>query len=377
MTSEPGRASPRVHAIDLLRLVMSVQMIQGHTIASLLEPEARSGAGYTGWTFARGLTAVGFLIAAGASYWLVTERERGASERVGEGAHDGSGGAIDAMRAGSARRVRRALLLIAIGFLARLPIGLFSGDGAEALASLDTFFAIDVLQCIGVSLLMLEGLRRLRAPLGLLALLVALPLIFLAPLTTTLEAERPLRWLLDWITRRGGSLFPLLPWSGFLLIGVALGPVIQRTRTALGSAGVIALGVLIAVVGRACIELLPDPSPSTFYAWPPFSTLRIGLVLALTGVLGLASSRVRALPPWMRTLASQTLVLYLVHLFFLHAGVIGLSTSIGATLPWPAAIAIAILLIAISTAAALTWPHRAQLLAKIRQIQPQKPTLAN
>lgn len=354
MNHEQGRGSARVHAIDLLRLVMSVQMIQGHTIASLLEPEARSGAGYTAWTFARGLTAVGFLLAAGASYWLVSERERD-PEQVDEG---------------RARRVRRALMLIGIGFCARSPLGLLSGDTSHALATLDTFFAIDVLQCIGVSLLMLEGLRRIRAPLVLLAIVVAVPLILLAPLTTTLDAERPLRWVLDWVTRRGGSLFPLLPWAGFLLIGVALGPLIAKTRTVRGSLGVIALGVLVAVVGRSFVELLPDPAPNTFYAWPPFSLLRVGLVLVITGTLGLVSMRVESLPTWMRTLAGQTLVLYLVHLFILHAGGIGLAHSIGATLSWGSSIGVAVILVIASAAAGLMWPKRAALTAKLRPSAP-------
>jgi uncharacterized membrane protein len=355
MSAEMG-STRRVHAIDLLRLVMSVQMIQGHTIASLLEPEARSGAGYGAWTFVRGLTAVGFLLAAGASYWLVSEREQGA-EQVADG---------------RSRRVRRALLLIGIGFLSRLPIGVLSGDGEHALAALDAFFAIDVLQCIGVSLLMLEGLRRIRAPLGLLAVLVAVPLILLAPFTTGLESERPLRWVLDWVTRRGGSLFPLLPWSGFLLIGVALGPLIAKTRTARGSLGVIALGALIAVVGRSFVELLPDPAPNGFYAWPPFSLLRVGLVLVITGTLGLVSVRVRSLPPWMRILAGQTLVLYLVHLFILHAGGIGLAHSIGATLSWGSSIGVAVILVIVSVGAGLMWPKRGVLLARLR---PSPPTV--
>jgi len=333
---------------------MSVQMIQGHTIASLLEPEARSGAGYTAWTFARGLTAVGFLLAAGASYWLVSQREDGA-EQVAEG---------------RARRVRRALWLIGIGFLARLPLGLLSGDTEHAHAVLDTFFAVDVLQCIGVSLLMLEGLRRIRLPLGVLAVTVALPLILLAPVTTGLESERPLRWVLDWVTRRGGSLFPLLPWSGFLLMGVALGPVIQRTRTARGSVGVMAIGVLIAMMGRGLVESLPHPEPMTFYAWPPFSMLRVGLVLVVTGGLGLVSVRVRSLPTWMRVLAGQTLILYLVHLFLLYAGGIGLAHSIGPTLSWTSAIAVAVVLVIVSVVAGLMWPRREVLLAKLRPSAP-------
>lgn len=337
-----------MHAIDLLRLLMSLQMIQGHTIASLLDPEARHGALYEAWTFARGLTAVGFLVAAGASYHLVIGREADAAS-AGRG---------------RARRVRRALLLIAVGFCLRPPVGVLSGVPEEIAAALDAFFAVDVLQCIGVTLLGLEALRRFvpRPRMPLAAALLAVCFIALAPLTASLEAEPPMRWLLNWVSRRGGSLFPLFPWSGFVLTGVALGAFVERTRQLGGALTLLGAGLLVALVGEGLRGVWPSVAPDDYYAWPPFSLIRLGLVLALLALLALSSLRVRRLPEVLTTLAGQTLVLYVVHLVVLHAHGFGLLALLGPTLSPAAAVGVALLLIAASTAAALAWAGRPDVL---------------
>ncbi|HKP59763.1 MAG TPA: heparan-alpha-glucosaminide N-acetyltransferase domain-containing protein, partial [Polyangiales bacterium] len=130
----------RVVFVDLLRFVAALQMLQGHTIAALLAPAARHGPWFALWSAARGLTSVAFLFAAGLSFYLATERARDP-------------------RAAS-RRVLRALRLIALGYLLHLPLAaLFTSDPASRLRALHEFAAVDVLQCIGVSLLALEALR--------------------------------------------------------------------------------------------------------------------------------------------------------------------------------------------------------------------------
>lgn len=337
-------ASGRVHAIDLLRLLMSFQMIQGHTLGALLNDDARRGPLFDGWTFARGLTAVGFLLAAGASYHQVLQREDD-PERA---------------RAGRARRLRRAAWLVAIGFLLRPPVGLVSGDTETALASLDAFFAVDVLQCIGATLVLLEALRRWVPParLHLVCGVLAVALVTLAPWASAITAERPLSWIAGWLTRSTGSLFPLLPWAGLVLAGVALGPAMASTRTLWGAARLGALGVALIAGGLALGAVVPSLPPERYYAWPPFSMIRVGAVVVLAAVLGAASIRLERLPPALSALARQTLVLYVVHLWILHASVVGLVALLGPSLTLPQAIAVAAANLGISVAAALAWDRR-------------------
>src|SRR5690606_18597665 len=139
----------RVVFVDALRLLAAVQMVQGHTLDALLSAELRAGAWFRAWTFTRGLTSTAFLLTAGFAYVL--------AERASRAAPD----------VGRRRRLRRALSLVLIGYAMRAPLGVLFGDPlAEALRNA---LAVDVLQCIGVSMAALEGLcavlqsRRARA----------------------------------------------------------------------------------------------------------------------------------------------------------------------------------------------------------------------
>ncbi|MDQ3036784.1 MAG: hypothetical protein M3Y87_30605, partial [Myxococcota bacterium] len=95
--------------------------------------------------------------------------------------------------------------------------------------------------------------------------------------------------------------------------------------------------------------------PLQHSAWPAFSLLRLGCVVAIAALLAAATARVPALPPIVRTLASETLFLYVSHLLVLYVAGIGLARILGPTLPLGAAAAIAITLIVLCSAVALTW----------------------
>lgn len=325
---------PRVVAIDLLRLVMSLQMIQGHTIGALLDPRFAEGPVHAAWTFLRGLTAVGFLTAAGASYAL----------------------AARAPVRDPLRRARRAALLVAVGFLLRPPADALSPDPLLRAAAWDAFFAVDVLQCIGVTLLGLEAASRFapRARTPLVAAAIGAGVLLASPFLSPLSAEPQLRWMLDWVTRSGGSLFPLFPWAGFVWIGLALGPRIEASTEPRGALWLGALGAGLAALGHLAQGWLPSVPPAEYYAWPPFSLERLGLVLVLFALLALVGRHLR-LPGWARTLAQETLVLYVVHLVLLHAAGIGLVHWIGPSLAPLAAVGSALAMIAVSGSAALGW----------------------
>lgn len=349
LPAEEARPAVRAHFVDLLRVLMTAQMIQGHVIDALLEPGARDGAGFAAWTWVRGLTAVGFLVAAGLSF------------------HLSSLARWDAYRASATarkRRVRRALMLIAIGYLLHAPAGVLSGDPQLARAAIEEAQIVDVLQCIGVTMLLLEGItalaRRASHVVIASAILAALA-IGLAPLAASLDcAASSVRLACNYLSRSGGSLFPLLPWSGFVLAGVVAGAIAMpdgartpgaRTAVRLGIAAVVMIAASWAIEAATA-----GPSePLQHSAWPAFSLLRLGCVVAIAALLAAASARAVALPRMVRTLASETLFLYVSHLLALYVAGIGLARVIGATLPIAAAAAIAVAMIVACCAAALAW----------------------
>ncbi len=324
---------PRVHAIDLLRLIASIQMIAGHTIGALLAPEHATGAFYDGWTVARGLTAVAFLFAAGAAFALV---------------------AVDAPKERARRRIVRAAGLIVLGYALHPPAAALGGDPALAASAWRELFAVDVLGCIGVTLLVLEALVRLPR-FALSAGVLAVVVFLVSPLAASIAPEGPLLPFANYLTRRAGSLFPLAPYAGFLLAGAALGGVAFRGRFV--PARVAAAAAVTLSVG-ALAWTRTSPPADAYYAWPALSFMRLGAVLALTAALALATVGVTRLPRVITVLAGQSLFLYVSHLLVLYVGGVGLVRWIGPTLSVPEALGAALTMISLSAGGALVFARR-------------------
>lgn len=330
----------RAHGIDLLRLLAAVQMISGHTIDALIAPAWRVGEGWARWTMIRGLTAVAFLFASGVAFAMVAAQS---PER-------------------RAARVKRALTLIAISYALHPPVAIFSSDVVLRDASIASFFAVDVLACIGVTLLVLEALARLgprafaigSGALGVLSIL-------LAPLCAGIDANGLAEPLLDYLTKSGGSLFPLLPFAGFALIGACIGAVARPREH--GWRASITWGAAAAIFGAAAYALSAleaTPSHEAYYAWPAASFGRLAAVLGLALVLTLATRGIERLPTWMTTLAGETLFLYVSHLLALYVGGIGLVHFWGGQLSLGESLAAALALIVACALAALAWARRGE-----------------
>ncbi|HEY6878883.1 MAG TPA: heparan-alpha-glucosaminide N-acetyltransferase domain-containing protein [Polyangiales bacterium] len=313
--------------VDALRLIAAVQMIQGHAVSAVLAPSYKSGWLFDAWSFARGLTSVMFLFSAGYAFaWIDAREETG-------------------------RRVRRALTLIALGYLMHAPFAIVLGAPREA--ALQSAVVVDVLQCIGVSLLSLEGLRHwwprqwLRVAFTSTA---ALAVFGLAPLTAAISVEGGLRPLANYVTAQGGSLFPLVPWLGYVYAGYSLGAFARRRPTqtprllAAASAASFALGAAWLRAGPAVPRSLS----------PGYGVVKLACVLALAALLAWWL-RGRRLPGLLSRLSRETLFLYLSHVVILYADRIGLQERWrGQGSPW-FGVWLALVLMVGCSAAALAW----------------------
>ncbi len=328
----------RVVFLDALRLLAAVQMVQGHTLDAVLDTHARGGPGFALWTFTRGLTSSAFLLAAGLSFAVVSaDRERF------EGAR--------------AHRLRRALMLVGLGYLMHAPFGLFIGQPLQA--ALTEFGVVDVLQCIGAGLLGLELLSMavrvswLRAVLALFACAV-----FFAA-APTLDAVEPSGWarpVLHYVSARGGSVFPLSPWLGFLFAGYAVGLLVlrrglltPRSRQARGLS--LATALVLSISGISELVLGSSDSRLGF----TFLTFKLGLVLAVSALLAWLLFRAPRLPSLLTRLAAETLFLYVSHVVILYAAGVGLKSRIGPTLPLDSSLALAFCLLIGCSSGALAY----------------------
>ena len=125
----------RIFFIDIVRAFAILMMLQGHFIHSFLDASFRdlSSNSYVLWTYFRGVTAPTFFTISGLifTYLLLRSKEKGTENlRMKKG-------------------IKRGFMLIVVGYLLRIPfVQWFSGKFNT------DFLAVDVLQCIGVSLIL-------------------------------------------------------------------------------------------------------------------------------------------------------------------------------------------------------------------------------
>ena len=129
-------------------------MVQGHALDVLLAPGYRVGAAYNFWLFLRGTTAPMFLTLSGFAFAIVT------TSRWNSYLHNSP-----EMR----RRVLRFCTLIFLGYWMHMPVRSPLSIPSMDAGAWQSWLQVDVLQCIGFTLLVLQFLiLAARTPQGLL-----------------------------------------------------------------------------------------------------------------------------------------------------------------------------------------------------------------
>jgi uncharacterized membrane protein len=318
----------RVIFIDLARALAVVFMLYGHTVSALLAPRFQVGTWFDVWLFQRGLTSSLFLLLSGFAFSVATTRHWAS--------HLALSGVVW-------KRVRRFAMLILLGYGLHFPVPRVIELRSATADQWRAFLAVDVLQLIGVTLLLVQALvlvtrsRRVftAAVLALAAAVVALT---------------PWAWGVDWtgslpmalaayLSSSGGSQFPLLPWAGFLLLGAGLGQLYARWDpghlTRYANQVLLAPGLIMLAVGLSdgrVVAALFGSGPAAFI--PPQFAIRSGVCLVMLGVLAHLSRRIRHLPHVFGAVAQETLVIYFVHLCLVYGSVWnpGLYQAFGPTL---------------------------------------------
>jgi uncharacterized membrane protein len=315
-TGQPGTQRGRVESVDLLRGWAVIVMIETHLLNATITPEIAETGLFQWLKFVNGLVAPSFLFASGLAYAVTTRRKINDYLRLGPPLF---------------RQLGRILMILAIGYVLHIP--------AFSLASLRegvtqtewlTFLQVDVLQCIAVSLLFLQGLllllrseRRMYAVLTVLTpvMLVVTPLVWGVDVLRVLPAP-----LAAYFNGRTFSLFPVFPWSVFLFSGALTGYAFSRLRET--PEGTRSFMRALPVVGVTLIvaALATGPLASSFYPtydyWrfgPPFVLLRLGIVMLLLSGMFLYEHRVSVRKSSVITLVGrESLLVYTFHLLLIY-----------------------------------------------------------
>lgn len=361
--TKPEGGSSRLHLIDLLRLVATLQMVNGHTLDAVVDPAHLSGHGFAVYNFFRGLVSVSFMLASGVAFHLTT------IARLDSGALS---------RAATVKRVKRMIEIIVIGYLLRFPLGGWSSDPDLVRRSWDRFAEIDVLQLIGVSLLLLEVVvhvlrdrRKVEIAIGVLAAIV----LALAPVTEGIVAQRPLAYLTAWLGHGSGSIFPLFPWSAYVFFGTVLAAVAfpegGRTPARHSFFALAGLTSLLALCDYALWRVpftLWAPSMS-YHAMPAFFVEKLTYVLGVLALLSPLVSRIRRLSWPVSELAQETLPIYVFHLLALFFPPLTFAARVGHHLTLQQGLLMSAGMVLLSSAVGVLWPKLSPI---ARRWQPRK-----
>jgi uncharacterized membrane protein len=288
-------------ALDWLRGIAVLVMVECHTFNALLAPSFRTTWWFSVLNWLNGLVAPAFLLVSGAVMGLNLQSRWD-----------------DVIDFGPTWRKlwRRIAQVFVVAYLLHFPgpiLWQFATPRAAQLLAVWT--KVDILQCIAASLaiiLLLVPMARTAKShriicllLGVIAVISVQPAARWAAGTTSTP-----RWLLNYLWPADVGMFPLVPWAAYLFLGVWLGPAIFFGQ----SKGQQTLRVLLAAVIFVAASTFM-PSSQTYDAQFVFS--RMGWVMVSLAASCWLGKPIRG-ALWLLQFGQLSLWSYTVHLLIVY-----------------------------------------------------------
>ncbi|RDY62036.1 acyltransferase family protein [Flagellimonas nanhaiensis] len=308
--------STRLFFIDAMRAWAILMMLQGHFIDGLLDPVFRDSQDsvFTTWLYFRGITAPVFFTVSGFifTFLLVRVPQKGFDNpRVKKG-------------------IRRGLQLILIGYLLRLNFfGLLKGHIYGG------FYLVDVLHCIGLSILCIIGVylistNRKKFVFPLILVGITLLLFSFEPIYKQFTYGFLPEGISNYFTKANGSVFTIFPWLGYATIGGALAMLFTRFKNykylyaiAIGSAVVLGYALIFkssaffldmyAVTGIELFKMIQSNN---------YLFIRLGDVFLVFAIFMVFRSLLTH--KTILKIGSNTLTIYVIHFVILYGSFTGL-----------------------------------------------------
>jgi uncharacterized membrane protein len=347
----PAIASGRILFVDLARAIAVLLMVQGHTIDALLHIDYRTSLTYNAWLYLRGLTSCTFLFLSGAAFSLTALRhwdDQGHFSRR------------------SFKRVRRLAFFLALGYFVKFPMGRFVHLPYATDERWRSFFAVDVLQNVAVTLLALQfviGLSKTPRRFAVGCGVVGLLLVAATPLVHSVAWRDHVPLVVaSYLSFDTGSLFPLFPWAGFTLMGAVFGvtaaPWATRDHLPPLARFLFLVGATLAIGAALMGETgwFEYGATDWWRASPLSFVQRFGSVLLLLSIVAAIGHYVTRLTPPLQGLAEESLLVYVVHVSLLYGSLwtVGLGPKLG---PQPPRVVLvwALVMMSAMTILALVW----------------------
>ena len=200
-----SNSKSRLFFLDAIRAWAILMMLQGHFVDGLLDNAFRDNSNFlfNTWKYFRGITAPVFFTVSGFifTFLLIKSPQTGwDNPRVKKG-------------------LKRGLELLAIGYLLRMNLfGIFKGE------IYDSFYLVDVLHCIGLSLLFITGFYLLTFAkqkwiFPTILLSTTFLLFLFEPTYKASSFEYLPQFIANYLSKSNGSVFTIIPWLGYATIG--------------------------------------------------------------------------------------------------------------------------------------------------------------
>jgi uncharacterized membrane protein len=313
--SAPATTASRYGTIDWLRGAAVVLMIQTHLYDAWVSPAGKLTQSFHWTRFIGGIPSRLFMMLVGVSVALRFESQ------LAKGVTD---------RRAFVRPVhKRGLEILGLAYLFRVQEYIL-GHMGQALHDLRAFWPdivrIDILNCIGASMLLVPSLTAPRHGRPAWAATLAATLVFVALGPIIGPATFP-TWIPTWLSsyvggQRPMSWFPLFPWAAWPLAGVALGHFWVRAGrdprwrglafVATGAGGLALIGI-VELIRKINPYVISYPSDLVQQMGPGSFFYRLGMNGVLAFIAWVTVSVVGKRFSVMRQFGRTSLLVYWVH----------------------------------------------------------------
>ena len=293
----------RLDFIDVIRAFAICMMLQGHFVNGLIAERYRDENNliYWFWHYCTGITAPVFFTVSGFIFTFLLVKESDITKigwnnpRVMKG-------------------IRRGLLLIGIAYFLRM-----------------SFQSVDVLHCIGLSLLLLIATyllsyNRKSWVMPTILLTTTLLAFTFEPFYKDLRFDSLPLPIANYLTRAHGSFFPIFPWFGYVSFGGFMGYLFQRYKNHphLYRNAILlflSVGAFLLWGFHFMIEQLFYINHSPFFEqlMQDFAYLRLGNVLLVFGFFALMRNVITS--QLIKTIGQNTLSIYVIHCFIIYGSI--------------------------------------------------------
>jgi hypothetical protein len=230
------------------------------------------------------------------------------------------------------KKLWRYFSIILIGYVLHLPFySLSKVINKSTPEQIQSFFAVDVLQCIGVGLVVLFTLRliiRSDKIYHYTLIVLTLFVMIVSPFFWKTEFTNYFHHVLaNYFNRTNGSLFPIFPWINFILVGAIFAKYFLDAATSNKEAKFIKAttftGIVMLFSGHLFYSGLFPEYLTSIIPHPIFFIERLGYVLVFATLCWYYTNWRKVTKSFVLDASRESLLIYWLHLLVIYSSMFG------------------------------------------------------